>query len=81
MLIARLQVRFPFDRVTIGRKLRHTAAILTGSHHLHFIYPHEILTSIERPVSCHSAPHNAREQIVISRDIELSTIWYALSEV
>src|SRR5207248_10413005 len=83
ILIARLQVRFPFDRVTIGHKLRLTAAILTGSYHLHFIYPHEILTSIERPVSwkSHSAPHNAREQIVISRDIELSTIWYALLEI
>ncbi len=29
----------------------------------------------------HSYPHNAREQIVISRDIELSTIWYALLEI
>src|SRR5258706_2918379 len=44
ILIVRLLVQFPFDRVTTGRKLRLTAVILTGSHHLHFIYPHAILT-------------------------------------
>ncbi len=26
----------------------------------------------------HSFPHNAREQVVNSRDTELSTIWYAI---
>jgi hypothetical protein len=46
ILIARLLVRFPFDGVPTGRKPRLTAVILTDSHHLHFIYPHEILTRV-----------------------------------
>src|SRR5258708_21829013 len=46
ILVTRLLVRFQFDGATTGRKLRSTAVILTGYHHLHFIHLHEILTRV-----------------------------------
>ncbi len=46
ILVTRLLVRFQFDGVTTGRKLRSTTVILTGYHHLHFIHLHEILTRV-----------------------------------